>query len=65
MEDKVHLTVFINKNQTQEQLQKNPEKALINKLVEINSYLEDRIASLEKMILGKEGKRAIKIEYRD
>ena len=60
-DDKAYLTMFVDKNITEEKAQQNPEKTAIDQLAKVVSYLEDRIAKIEEIMLGKSKKRGIKI----
>ena len=64
-EDGAYITFFIDKNKTQEDVNKNPDRTAIESLAQVISYLEDRLASLEKTLALKKRKRGIKIKYRE
>jgi len=53
--------MFVDKNITEEKAQQNPEKTAIDQLAKVVSYLEDRIAKIEEIMLGQSKKRGIKI----
>lgn len=62
-EEKAHITVYVDKNPTQEDAINNPEQIMINKLAEVISYLETRIAYLEKCLTMEPKKRGIIVKY--
>jgi len=64
LEDEAFLTIFIDKEVDEEKINENPEQTAINQLAKVISYLEDRIATIENIMLDKPKKRGIKLVER-
>lgn len=63
--EKAYITLYVNKNPTEKEIQSNPEKIAIDKLAEVISYLENRISYLEESLAMKPKKRGIIVTYKD
>lgn len=59
------MTLYVKKNETEEEAQKHPEMFAINCLAQIIAQQEKRIAYFEKLFLGKESKPMLNIIYVD
>lgn len=55
------VTIFVDKNRNESKMNENPEKTVINELAIVISHLEDRLAHMEQIILGKSREKEIKI----
>jgi len=63
--EKAYITIYVDKNPTEEDARANPEKIVIDKLAEVVSYLESRITHLEECLAMKPKKRGIIVKYKD